>query len=86
LSLRHDTLVWRIIFIPAVVNLLHGPQFTCASIFLTAFFLRHATVARLDTFLQSQLLPGTKITSGQFLWLSTSPRSWLPATMPYSVP
>jgi hypothetical protein len=30
----------------------------------------------------SQLLPGSTITSGQFLWLSKSPCSWLPAPMP----
>jgi hypothetical protein len=42
----------RVIFLPAA-NSSRGPQFPWVRIFLKTFFLRHATLARRDTFLQA---------------------------------
>jgi hypothetical protein len=41
------------ILIQAVVNLLRGPHFPWVRIFLTTFFLRHATPVQQDIFLQA---------------------------------
>jgi hypothetical protein len=43
----------RVIFIPAAVTSFRSPQFLCVQNFLKMFLLRHATVARRDTFLQA---------------------------------
>jgi hypothetical protein len=42
-SLRYSTLAWRVIIIPAAVNVLRGPQFLWVTIFLRTFILRHST-------------------------------------------
>jgi hypothetical protein len=71
-SLRHATIAWRVIFIPAALNLLCGPQFPWVPIFLMAFFLCHATVAQLDTYLQvaANFFPDPKSLRISSFWLS----------------
>jgi hypothetical protein len=49
---RRATPARRVIFLPAA-NSCRGPQFRWAKDFLKMFLLRHATVARRDTFLQA---------------------------------
>jgi hypothetical protein len=64
-SLRHATVVRRVIFLSATVNLFRGSQFSSVRIFLTTFLLHHATVARrviflpatVDLLLDSQIAP-----------------------------
>jgi hypothetical protein len=79
-SLRHATLAWLVIFIPAAVNLFRGPHDPWVLIFLKTFLLRHATVAWRDTFLQAatDFLPDprfSRVLSFHF-WRRSAARFW----------